>query len=264
MDGQQFDRLARALGSGNSRRALLKKFSAAGFGALLGSRVVERAAAQEVCLEVYSECPVVGEIGECCEGLQCTEFWNAPEGMGLCWWIPTCAFEEESCAELPCCDQMTCSEENVCIYPPAEYCADDEEFCGKDVERGVDVSCCEGYICNQQGEGTSCVRDMNYCVPVDGGCFPGRPVEEDPLCCAGLVCVETEGNAGICTVPDEPEKPQKPEEPKTPEIPVTRLPDTGAGQGTAGSEWVVPAAAGVAAAVLGGKIIQTMKATQDS
>lgn len=262
MDGQQFDRLVRALGSGRSRRSVAKGIAAGLLGLVAGAKTLESASAGDVCAGQASECSPTGEGAPlCCESLICTPMLES----FYCMPPVTCTGWGEDCTESECCDGLVCSSAGTCANEVGA-CAGGFERCEYQ-EGDVYVTCCDGLVCAETGKGELCV----YCAP------QGESCEYDP-CCNGLVCGDdltcapppvlcaAEGascaevgccdtltclDTAICGYPTEPGPDPEPE-PK-PEVPVYRLPDTGAGQDGAGSEWVIPAALGAAAAAVAGR-----------
>jgi hypothetical protein len=265
MDGQQFDRLVRALGSGRSRRSVVKGIAAGLFGVVAGAKVTEQASATIVCGVQSDMCSVDGEGAPlCCEGFVCTQVLES----FFCQEVVTCSWWGEDCTEAECCDGLVCSSAGTCANEVGA-CAGGYERCEYQ-EGDVYVTCCDGLICAETGKGELCV----YCAPVGESC------EYDP-CCSGLTCGDdlvcapppvlcaAEGascaevgccdaltclDTTICGYPTEP-GPDPDPEPK-PIVPVYQLPDTGAGAASDAMTWVAPAALGAAAAVIGSKLIK--------
>lgn len=193
---------------------------------------------------------------------------------------PVCSERGIGCGEIGCCDGLICSSENYCAL---ETVSCGEQYDGCDYYEGdVLVECCPGFAC-VEGKGYYCEFVCNVegasCASVDlaqeGGdsgcceglicndelvCVPPPPVETcsaqgascaELECCDDLTCLDTV----VCGYP--PEVPEKPVTPAKSEVPVVKLPDTGAGQGVDGNEWVVPTVLGAAAAaIVGGKLLE--------
>lgn len=265
MDGHQFDKLVRALGTGRSRRSVVKGFAAGLFGMVAGVKAMEHASAGSTCAGGSAACSTTGEGAPlCCEGFACTQLLES----FLCQEIVTCAWWGESCTEAECCDGLVCSSAGTCANVVGT-CAGGFERCEYQ-EGDVYVTCCDGLVCAETGKGELCV----YCAPASESC------EYDP-CCGNLICGEdltcapppvlcaAEGascaeveccdpltclDTAICGYPTEPGPDPKPE-PK-PETPIYQLPDTGAGSDSDAAKWIAPAALGAAAAVIGSKLIK--------
>jgi hypothetical protein len=257
MDGQQFDRIARALGSGRSRRSVVKGLAAGVFGLVAGTKAMEQAAAGVQCISDGQACSPSGEGGSsCCEGYSCAAYVG---DTYTCQAIVTCSWWGEDCTENECCDGFVCSSAGTCANEVGA-CAGGYERCEYQ-EGDVYVTCCDGLICEETGKGQLCL----YCAPQGvsceyDSCCSGLVCGEDLICapppvlcaaegtsCAELACCDTLTclDTAICGYPVGPE-------PK-PEIPVVKLPDTGAGTNSNGSEWLIPAALGAAAAAVAGR-----------
>jgi hypothetical protein len=181
MDGQRFDHVTRLIGSGASRRSVLKGLTGALLGAAGLASARSQAGATVTCTPQGVSCG--GEALPCCPGFICL---SATETCGLC--IEdgseiTCASGEECCSGL--CGKGVCfSEEPVCL----EF----DETCGLNPAQG-ELSCCEGLTCID-----------NVCVPVCAevgescGTLQGRT---DVVCCEGLAC----NDEGVCEEIEVPE-----------------------------------------------------------
>lgn len=313
MDGQHFDRIARALGSGQSRRSVFRAIAASAVGAFVGVKAIDQAEATIVCGVQGDTCSVDGVAAPmCCAGHSCL---LGTGGLACIEDPPDCADLGESCAETSCCDsdhfcgptsicedassicashRQLCDEEVECceglVCSSGGICAIENPVCRTDFdpcdyyEGDVLVGCCAGYQCVQNGESSACVF---VCAAEGSSCDQISLTGEsgDGTCCDGLVC----NGEGICVTPEPacsvagegcadnaccdgltclddmtcgypPEKPEKPKPPAKPVEPVVKLPDTGAGQGESGSEWLIPGALGVAAAAIAAQKLLNDKA----
>lgn len=300
MDGQQFDRIARALGSGKSRRSVLKGMAAGLFGSVVGGRTIAHAGAPDICGYQGDYCSDDGVAYPlCCDGHYCH---HSTEDESFCVAYETqCNVEEGSCRETPCCEGFYCDNESWTCFSEEPYCAPEGDYCGiiyPTQEGGVQYECCEGLVCNDEYfcvpyEGPICIEEGHYCgevVPAadggdDLGCCEGLVCNEESVCvppdepicieaggecgnvnvsadgddtggcCAGLIC----GDNYVCVESSDPPAPNP--EPKPP---VTKLPDTGAGENGQGGEWLIPTALGAAAAaVVGGKLLKGERSTTE-
>jgi len=174
---------------------------------------------------------------DCCDGLVCLDgICAVPE--------PTCAAEGEACAMIDgaltsCCEGLVCAD-GICVVP-GPTCAGEGETCE------ADADCCDGICCggtcraiecciddqnpnSRCGDGQTC--NEGVCEGVDNLCANDAECAGDTCCCDDGTCSET------CCDPGA----------------VTDLPNTGAGLGKSNSAgWLGAAAAGAAAAYLGGK-----------
>lgn len=201
MDGQRFDDLTRLIGTGRSRRGVLRLIGG-GLAAAVGLGGARQAGAQDKCLSEGSAC-FFDE--ECCDGFNCDGgFCAGCQSSGA-----NCEFDED------CCGLLVCAG-NVC----AETCNVTDEPCG------LGVDCCVGWFCNGlsvceptpfvcgeegdlcKGDGTCC--EGHFCNPEDARCKLIEPIctaegemcETDAECCAGICC----GNACHaieCCIEDE-------------------------------------------------------------
>ena len=261
MEAQRIDRWARALGSGSTRRSVLKGMLAGaggGFLALMAPRTASMVAAQEClatgeacdmdvsccsgfcgssgCFEADAICSSPGEVCgfneahdhfvECCAGFYCDgTVCNEPQ--------QTCADEGEACGSLggdgavECCVGATCKD-GVCVADPEPLCLPEGNAC-----HGSQVECCGDLHCN----GAVCVPPQPTCVGEGEACggLGGDGLTE---CCGDLVCVDA-----MCVVADDGPDDGGGDV-------VTTLPSTGSGEKQSTSPWIVPAALGGAAALL--------------
>ena len=156
MDGERFDRIAKALGTGVGRRGVLRGALGAALGAALGVAGVREAAA--ACLENGERCG--GDRGTCCSG-RCVrkqnsrkKFCKPAPGQG------TCTIESDVCdfntPQQPCNGDSTCrcaittSGTSFCAGPrrACANCAGNEKMCVR--EFGAGARCtrcptCSGY-----------------------------------------------------------------------------------------------------------------------
>src|SRR5690606_10547799 len=98
------------------------------------------------------------------------------------------------------------------------------------------IVCCDGLVCNDE---EICVTPPPTCASEGESCA-------ELGCCGDLTCLET----GACGVPPVDPGPDPKPEPKPTTPPVVKLPDTGSGEGSTGSEWLIPTALGAAAAAV--------------
>ncbi len=288
MDGQQFDRIARALGSGKSRRSVLRGVAAGVFGAIAGVRAIDQAGATITCAVQDQACTDNGDGAPmCCEGFTCTFIID----QMVCIADETCSGHYGGCETTDdCCagEGLICSSGGECTLETV-YCGTEWDQCGH-YEGDILVGCCDGYDCVDGGEGMYCdyvcsaegIR-CDYFTPAgeegDGNCCDGLVCNEEGLCappppppcsvegegcaenacCDGLTCLETE----MCGYPPEkPEEPEKPKPPAKPVEPVVKLPDTGAGQVGEGADWLIPGALGAAAAAIAAQKLLSDKAKE--
>ena len=196
MDGRQFDRFTRELGSGRSRRSLVRGAAASIFGIGAFGRLRQEAGATAViCAGQDEECVSDGGEGlECCPGYICligeNNSYCVPEESG-------CVGHYESCAGEECCEGYVCSSEQYCAIE-SPVCGTDWDACGY-YEGDVLTTCCDGFECVNGGEGSYC----QYVCSAEGmPCDYLLPAGErsEGGCCDGLIC----NGEGICVVP-EPE-----------------------------------------------------------
>jgi hypothetical protein len=168
MDGQRFDAVARLIGTGASRRRVLK--------GLLGG-VVAGAAAVRGRGEVFAGCIA--------EGGNCTQ---SPD---------TCCGDLECLASIGQGVELTCQT----VTP---VCAGEGEPCSLDVfapgvrALTIALGCCEGLVCESDGKGSSC--QVPPCAA------EGETCEDDTSCCAALSCIDNVctvpcvDESGVCEV----------------------------------------------------------------
>jgi hypothetical protein len=204
---------------------------------------------EPVCAAEGETCGLTAGLQlDCCDGLVCIDGTCAVPD-------PVCAAEGESCSMadgvLPgCCDGLVCAD-GICVVP-GPTCAAEGETCE------ADADCCDGICC-----GGTC-RSIECCIDdpnPNSRCGDGQACNEgvcegvDNLCandseCAGDTCCCQDGTCSAnCCDPGA----------------VTDLPNTGAGAGTSRSAgWLGAAAAGAAAAYLGGKKLREQTNTPES
>ena len=168
MDGSQFDRLTRALGSGLSRRAAVKAALGLGTASLAGSQLASDAGAAR--RPTPTPKPVVCHTPKVLSGGQCV----CPEATTACG--PDCCPAGSECCDNACC-YGTCSSEEIC-------CPTGDIPCGK--------KCC--------GTGTRCVHGGCF----DDPCRTiGEPCAVNGDCCgvdAYAVCEFSESQRqDVCT-----------------------------------------------------------------
>ncbi len=246
LDGQKFDKLARAFATGTDRRTLLKIFVASA-AAVAGTKFVAPAGV------LAQDCPGDGSPGSCCfDDSECTQGFCVIQGSvgaaGIC-----------ACTETGLGDPwLGCA----CLGGTASPCGDSGyECCGATVEdqNGVCGDVCIDPVCSDPD--TSC-EETGCCTEGECGangwctaCYSGT---EDP--CGGIneafganyICCTAKGAAlgaiGYCT-----------EE----ALCISETPNTGSGTAADSSTWIAPAAAiGAAAAVMAYKSRETKADTE--
>lgn len=215
MDGQRFDNVTRLIGTGASRRRVLKGLAAGLFG-LSGAGVALRdARAGNDCVLTGNSC--VSDDSECCgdgDGVVCagvprmcantlscvggTGPCNVEKGLNCCEGLvceatdgangacvaapPECAAETENCATTDdCCEGLVC-EDNACVVGAASCKSDDD--CAKGEVCNADS------ICETDQPELECTSDRECVGPSGAGEIP-------PICCGG-VCVQI-----ACCIEDE-------------------------------------------------------------
>jgi len=148
MDGQRFDELARRLGTGTSRRGVLKGI-AAGLGASVFGFAL-RAPARAG----FQQC---NDLTPCPDGQECVEGMCQPIG---------------GCGEGPACD-TGCSCVDGSCQPDEPICSDVGGECASHED------CCGELFCNPE---TSLCTTVAECSTEGFGCDGEHP------CCNGLVC----------------------------------------------------------------------------
>lgn len=155
MNAIRFDRLARQLAMGASRRDVLKMI--AGTSAAIGATaIVAPSSRAATCAEPNEDCTV---NDDCCRGFYCND-------DGVCAGAAECAGDGGGCdADEACCGRLTCGEDRACGGPSAGpectvegECATNEICCG-----GV----CAAIAC--------CIEDddPNARCPAGTTCFEG-------------------------------------------------------------------------------------------
>lgn len=187
MDGQRFDNVARLIGTGASRRRVIKGLAAGLFGLGGASFVRSEVGAQQTqgeCIFAGNSC--ANEEVPCCSGLVCA---GVP---------PICA-DPESCSEENgpcntdtgpgCCKGLTCSvtqgSNGTCV-PEEPPCAGSGESCNT-TDDCCDILSCVDNICT---EVHSCETDADCVTPAGPGL--------GEICCEGI-CVAVE----CCGVGDD-------------------------------------------------------------
>ena len=148
MDGERFDRIAKALGTGVGRRGVLRGALGAALGAALGVAGVRQAAAQGTCLENGSRCGREGD-GTCCSGV-CKrkrgtnkKFCRQAPGQG------NCTVEWRGCPEFLH-EVRTCGQGCECYVTTRGA-----SFCG---DGGPCVACEQDADCEKTGKkGSKCI-----------------------------------------------------------------------------------------------------------
>lgn len=236
MDGQKFDKIARAFAAGTDRRTLLKMFGGVSVAAVAGVKVAAPSA-------VFAQGAAPG--GECTTDADCA--------VGLCY-VATegepgvCYCEDPSRPVIGC--PCTTGTQDPCYGTSAVCCANDVA-----AGAGADGTCVSDSVgCNPTGEcdalqtmceSTGCCAEGTECG-ANGWCYGCYSGTEDPcgpyneafgadyICCTyGSTVV---GAVGYCVAESEC---------------VVAPPNTGSGPITTSNSWIAPAAAiGAAAAVL--------------
>lgn len=182
MDPRRFDTLARRLGSGASRRTILKGF----FGGAATALVVQGTqAGVPVCAQDGEPC---GQgVGDCCDNLECGSNLTCQPFTQQCDYEGAFCFVESDCCVGQCCfgtchDYFTCCPtepfEQSLECGPGEYCTSNgncAEFpCSEYGQScGGEQACCQGLIC--ENETSTCVFEEVPVVPTskeqcqDGG-----------------------------------------------------------------------------------------------
>lgn len=191
MDGQRFDELTRLIGSGATRRRMLKLFGggaavAAGLGRLSEARAgfctgagdscgFDDVCCSQSCVDEICQCSGTGSAciddGDCCVD-------NVCDG-GLC--VATCASAGEACVSTD-----DCCANNECIDDICSFCRVEGIVCEDDSD------CCQGLFCD---------GDSGLCAYPCGGEFDRCETSDD--CCAGYACVN--GGKGSFCFPIPPE-----------------------------------------------------------
>ena len=233
MDGQKFDRLARAFASGTDRRTLLKIFGGATVAGVAGMTFARpmgvfaqgaepggECTTDDDCAEGSCYVATEGEPGVCyCEdpsrpwvGCGCNVGTQSPCGGGtmLC-----CPYTSDPGSDGVCVhDSVGCEPTGTCSEP------------GENCEQ---TGCCTVGSCSDSGWCTGCISGTQ------GACAAlSEAIGADFICCTAADSAP--GAVGYCTEED---------------LCVSEEPNTGAGTTAETSTWIAPAAAiGAAAAVL--------------
>jgi hypothetical protein len=243
MDGQRFDRLARAFASGTDRRTLLKLFGGASVAAVGGVKVATpgRVFAQgtvppggvcsqdEDCEQGF--CVIQGDPGA--EGIcACTE-----SGLGDPWLGCACIGGTEApCGDssYECCGATEGNESGVCAASCEPVCSELGTSC-------EETGCCVEGECGANGWCTGCYSGtQDPCAGIN------EAFGANYICCTAADAAP--GAIGYCT-----------EE----ALCVTDMSNTGSGMTSDANTWVAPAAAiGAAAAVLAYKTREARAETE--
>jgi len=231
MDGQKFDKLARAFATGTNRRALLKMFGGASVAAVAGVKIAGPSA-------VFAQ-GSVPPGGECSSDDDCI--------VGSCG-QGTCYCEDPSRPEIGC--PCSTGTQDPCYGSTAVCCANEVS-----AGAGANGTCVSDSVgCEPTGEcdalqtmceGTGCCAEDTECG-ANGWCYGCYSGTEDPcgayneafgadyVCCTyGSTAI---GAVGYCVAQSEC---------------VVAPPNTGSGPIMTSNSWIAPAAAiGAAAAVL--------------
>ena len=183
MDDRRFDKLARTIGQGRTRRHLLAGLL--GTGGALATRRVEGARRPAgnpqprtcpgnqywngtTCLcpagttKCGSDCCPNGQSvccdGACCQGECYGEELCCEAGSSVCHGAACCAAEEICLTDGGCCTPRTCGAE-----PPASLhgCGSGTDGCGNPLV----CSCPENWLCLEGSTGTFCANLTNACIP---------------------------------------------------------------------------------------------------
>lgn len=225
MDGQRFDEVARLIGTGASRRRVLKGVLG-GIAGLGGAGLARRAGAQEaqgICAVLGAAClldedcctPGAGQVacedqtcclpegsgcvleGEdmCCPGFTCTLQGCVPEGG-------TCADEGEDCSDDNCCGDLVCGDGDICATA-APMCAGEGDPCSLNTfapgARALTIvlDCCDGLICNDSNVCEALAPEVE--CEVDDDCVLQAAGDiESVICCGGFCIADIE-----CCIDDE-------------------------------------------------------------
>jgi len=179
MDAGQFDRLAKVLSSGATRRRLVTGLGSTILTGLIGvpdaaaKRKRHVSASTKKCRQVGAPCE--GNQAEtCCAGLACVT-----SDRGSARRCTPCAAEGASCAGgEACCGGVCCRDE--LIDPVGTCCASRDRCCGRDC-------CTEGEVCDQRFlMCVPCQKEEDFCQVPFCNCCPGLEITCDE---AGCRCV---------------------------------------------------------------------------
>lgn len=184
MDGQRFDRLARSVASGASRRLVLKGIAAGVAGSFLGLRGPRPAGAQAT-VALGGSCSAFGANAECSQAgtpaggiaVICSDNGNAQDGQYNCCRNSggVCSSDQHCCGTAPCSGGICGGTSTVGNSPLGAQCTATSQ-CS---QTGGSVVCSENGVAT---DGT-----LNCCRNQGGGCIAGSN------CCSGLACIN-----GIC------------------------------------------------------------------
>jgi len=237
MDGQRFDDVARLIGTGASRRSVVKGILASALG--LGGVGVVRSLAGAVDAPISCM-----NDGDCPEGTICCESGNE----SFCVSDECCGPDDDHCAV----DEF-CTDEKICVLLSGrDECQEDSDCLEIQGESEIPAICCGG-VCAQIecctddedpnarcADGTSCFE--GYCDPI---CSSDDDCDTDTCCCPDGTC---SGDCCEATGPvNEPETPV--DEPETPVV----LPNTGAGSDSGNGALLGAGLLAAGAAYLAGK-----------
>ncbi len=235
MDGQRFDKLARAFATGADRRTLLKLFGGATLAGVAGVSVARpmsvfaqgdvepggECTADDDCAQGSCYVATEGEPGVCnCEdpsrpwiGCGCNVGTESPCGGGT---VLCCPYTDDAGSD------GVCVSGSVGCNPVGPTCSEPGENC-------EESGCCTVGSCSDSGWCTGCISGTE-----DACTALSEVYGADFVCCTAAGSAP--GAVGYCTEQD---------------LCVSAEPDTGAGTTAETSNWIAPAAAiGAAAAVI--------------
>src|SRR5215217_1624679 len=187
MDGQRFDHVTRLIGSGASRRSVLKGLT----GALIGAAGLVGARSSAIAGSCGSEGAACGAQGDlpCCPEFVCGKGSCIGEG-------PICTDVGGECGDVPAQGRIECCSGLVCIDSTCQpACVDVGEECGN--LDGFEVPCCEGFACSAEGICESIIPEPE--CGVDADCVAAAAGDFDAAICCGGFCI-----TGIeCCIDDE-------------------------------------------------------------
>lgn len=191
MDGQRFDELTRLIGSGTTRRRILKLIGGGAAAGLLrpgaaragfctgagDSCAVDQTCCSQSCVDEVCQCSGTGspciDDGDCCANNECIE--------NIC---SFCRIEGIACEDdSDCCVGLSCDgDSGLCAVS-----------CGGELDRCVtDDDCCAGYACvSDGGKGLFCFALPAECE-IDGDCDPCYACE------FGTCVWQCETTCGVC------------------------------------------------------------------
>ena len=200
MDGQRFDDVARLIGTGASRRRVIKGIFAGALG-LGGVSALRPGASAGGCILTGQSCVDNGDA--CCDGSSVCA--GVPR---MCYSTTSCVGETGGCntdTGPDCCSGMECVATDgfngscVACGQASDGCTTDDDCCGDLFCAGGtcgdmipscedDGDCPGGYICCDSGDGLYCIA--NEC------CGPDDPIHcdnETEFCTDEKICVLLEG-----------------------------------------------------------------------